>query len=318
MLPKEIKLDFLAKNGLIDVKILALPQDASSKSYDRVISNNGSCFILLYYPEDIAEFNKFIAITKVLLQHNLIAPEILAADSLNRLILLEDFGDISLRQYLISHHHQDEQIYKNLLDLMLQMQQIKPIALGDIACEYASKNFLKAIDIWSKYYFEYLEIAHFEELRPQYLEIWEGIFADLPNFEKVFVHRDFHVDNLFFLQNSKVGILDYQDCVFSSPIYDLASLLDDARIDVRFELRDKMLDYYCQISSCAKLDVLLAYDILAAQRNTRVLGVFARKALNGNNNYLPMMDRVANYLAQNLAHPRLIQLKTWMQNNKIC
>ena len=71
------------------------------------------------------------------------------------------------------------------------------------------------------------------------------------------------------------GLLDFQDALAGHPAYDLASVLEDARRDVPPEIERAMIDRY--IAATGHGDAFeRAYWALAAQRNTRILGVFTR------------------------------------------
>ena len=55
-----------------------------------------------------------------------------------------------------------------------------------------------------------------------------------------------------------------------------------------------------------------AYALLAAQRATKILGIFARlDKRDGKPGYLAHIPRVEGYLARNLAHPALTRLRLW-------
>ncbi len=108
-----------------------------------------------------------------------------------------------------------------------------------------------------------------------------------------------------------IGLLDFQDAMLSHPSYDLVSLLEDARYDVPEDLRDNMIDYYLSLQPhLDKESFLLAYHILGAQRNSRILGYFARKKLrDGDDKYMKFVPRVRKYLMNDLAHPALQRLR---------
>ena len=52
--------------------------------------------------------------------------------------------------------------------------------------------------------------------------------------------------------------------------------------------------------------------MLGAQRNLRILGVFARLAANGKPRYLDLMPRVWRHLQADLAHPALSQVAAFL------
>jgi N-acetylmuramate 1-kinase len=63
-------------------------------------------------------------------------------------------------------------------------------------------------------------------------------------------------------------------------------------------------------------DFASAYAIMAAQRATKVLGIFARlDKRDGKPHYLAHLPRVEAYLARNLAHPTLSRLKEWYERH---
>ena len=100
------------------------------------------------------------------------------------------------------------------------------------------------------------------------------------------------------------------------PAYDLVSMLQDARVDIDFKFADELFDYYCSLKSAAKnfnrVDFTRDFAILGAQRATKILGIFARLfKRDGKPAYLKHIPRVLRYLARNLAHPALRDLKDW-------
>ena len=75
-----------------------------------------------------------------------------------------------------------------------------------------------------------------ENLKNEFNFQFRDFLKELQSIPEVFVHRDYHVDNLFFLKNKnehfRCGWIDYQDAVIGPCVYDLVSLTQDARIDV--------------------------------------------------------------------------------------
>ena len=76
------------------------------------------------------------------------------------------------------------------------------------------------------------------------LKIWKELLLPMLNAKKVIVHRDFHIDNLFFLKDrlgiQKCGLIDFQDSIEGPRAYDLVSLLEDARRDVNQKIYSQM------------------------------------------------------------------------------
>ena len=138
--------------------------------------------------------------------------------------------------------------------------------------------------------------------------------------------RDYHSPNLLWLPQrddiARIGVLDFQDALIGPAAYDVASLLQDARVDVPEAMEVALLSRYVRarhsddrrirrrrLSRCV-------YATLAAQRATKILGIFARlDRRDGKPQYLRHMPRLWNYLQRSLAHPALAPLKAWYAAN---
>ncbi len=138
---------------------------------------------------------------------------------------------------------------------------------------------------------------------------------------QTWVLRDFHSPNLLWLPQrrglARLGILDFQDGLLGPAAYDLASLLQDARVDVPESMELALLGRYVRSRRSADADFdgpefIQTYVTLAAQRASKILGIFARLDLrDGKPQYLRHMPRVWNYLQRSLAHPGLALLGAW-------
>ena len=134
------------------------------------------------------------------------------------------------------------------------------------------------------------------------------------------VLRDFHSPNLIWLPQrsglTRLGLIDFQDAVMGSPAYDLASLLQDARVDVSEETELALLGRYVRgrvgQQDFDAAQFIKIYATLAAQRASKILGIFARLDLrDGKPQYLRHLPRVWGYLQRSLSHPALEALNAW-------
>jgi hypothetical protein len=164
-----------------------------------------------------------------------------------------------------------------------------------------------------------------EDLRSEFLTMWRGILQEPAAAAKTWVLRDFHSPNLIWLGEragiKRVGIIDFQDAVLGPAAYDVVSLLQDARIDVpemteltlfsRYVRKRREVDANFDAAGFATL-----YAIMSAQRNTRLLGTFARlNRRDGKPQYLKHQPRIWTYLNRSLAHPSLAPLRDWYATN---
>jgi aminoglycoside/choline kinase family phosphotransferase len=158
-------------------------------------------------------------------------------------------------------------------------------------------------------------------MQADFLLIWQDLFAKVADAPRTWMLRDFHSPNLIWLAHRKdigrVGLLDFQDAVMGPAAYDLVSLLQDARIDIPESVEIAMLARYAKERKAADAGFEPAafvqqYAIMSAQRNTRLLGTFARlNRRDGKPQYLKHQPRVWTYLNRALAHPALETFREW-------
>jgi hypothetical protein len=161
-------------------------------------------------------------------------------------------------------------------------------------------------------------------LREEFVAIWDRLLPQTQPAKPVWTLRDYHSPNLIWLPQrsglARVGLIDTQDCVLGHPAYDLASMLQDARVDIDFGLADSLFAQYCALRAASgpfdRDDFAAAYAILGAQRATKILGIFARLSKrDGKHGYLRHMPRVSHYLERNLQHDALAPLRRWFDTN---
>ena len=155
--------------------------------------------------------------------------------------------------------------------------------------------------------------------------MWRELLAEAGGRARTWVIRDFHSPNIIWLGDRsgilRVGIIDFQDAVLGPAAYDLVSLLQDARIDVPEQLELALLTRYIKARRAADASFDPAgfaelYAIMSAQRNTRLLGTFARlNRRDGKPQYLRHQPRIWTYLNRSLAHPALSGFRDWYAAN---
>ncbi|HZE46376.1 MAG TPA: phosphotransferase, partial [Xanthobacteraceae bacterium] len=160
-----------------------------------------------------------------------------------------------------------------------------------------------------------------EEARATFRTLWREALQPSIEEPPTWVLRDFHSPNLLWLPERRelrrVGLLDFQDALMGPRGYDLASILQDARIDVSEETELALLGRYIQGRRAGQPEFdgptfIKSYVTLAAQRASKILGIFARlDARDGKPQYLRHMPRVWGYLQRSLAHPSQAILKEW-------
>lgn len=161
--------------------------------------------------------------------------------------------------------------------------------------------------------------------REAFQQLWREALAPVLAAPKTWVLRDFHSPNLIWLPDrqgvQQVGLLDFQDAVMGPEAYDVASILQDARVTVPPDLEITLVGRYAQLRRMKHPDFdapafVRTYATLAAQRATKILGIFARlDRRDGKPQYLRHMPRVWAYLQRSLEHPALAPLLGWYSDH---
>ena len=315
MIPPATAPDFLARHGWQGAEILPLAGDASFRRYFRVHSSDGATAVLMDAPPDKEDIGPFLTVAGHLLDRGFAPPRPLAVDRALGLLLLEDFGDDRVGPLLQREPEREREIYEGAVDILARLAG-QP-APGDIP-PYDDEAMAREVSLFTEWYAPALDLGvDGGGFLPAWRSAWSDVArlaADYP----VMVLRDYHADNLMVLPGGgQLGLLDFQDALAGHPAYDLVSLLQDARRDVAPELEEAMLQRYANGANVGDAALFRAhYEILGAQRNTKILGIFTRLwKRDGKAHYLPLQPRVWGYLDRNLLHPALAPVRDWFNSN---
>lgn len=312
MVPPASAPDFLAAHGWGGAAIVPLAGDASFRRYFRVVGD-GRRAVLMDAPPDKEDSRPFLDIAAHLVSLGFAAPRALAVDLDQGLILLEDFGDKRVAPLLAADPAPEREIYETAIDILAALHDHAPPPVGP----YHRDELLREVNILTEWYLPIVEAAGD---RAGYEAAWDAVWGDVvaeTAARPVLVLRDYHADNLMVLDDrdglQRLGLLDFQDGLAGHPAYDLVSLLQDARRDVDPRLETAMLDRYMAARGIADAAAFRAgYEVLGAQRNAKILGVFSRLwKRDGKPGYRQFQPRVWGYLERNLRHPALAPVRGW-------
>lgn len=334
---------FLELAGSLDAKRLRMPGDASTRSYARLIKADQSAILMnsprrpdgaaLYdgksYSEAVhlaEDVKPFVAIANGLREHGYSAPAILHADLDDGFLITEDFG----RDTFIEGDPPKPMVerYQAAVDMLAafhreQLPDVLPLAphLDYVIPPFDDDAMMIEVGLMPEWYLPDKGVTLTSNMQADFLLIWQDLCAKLADAPRTWMLRDFHSPNLIWLEHRKdtgrVGILDFQDAVMGPAAYDLVSLLQDARIDVPEAVEIAMLARYAKERRTADATFdpaafVRQYAIMSAQRNTRLLGTFARlNRRDGKPQYLRHQPRVWTYLSRALAHPALETFREW-------
>ena len=313
--------EFLAAAGWHDAELCVLAGDASFRRYHRVY-RNGSRAVLMDAPPDREDVRPFVRMARHLLDLGLSAPAILAADEGAGLLLLEDFGDDTFTR-LLAAGADEAALYRLAVDVLIHLRRLRPESTlpPGLPAYDAGRLLDEALLLPDWYMPAVLGRPTGEDVRREYAHAWEEALAPVLSEPATLVLRDFHVDNLMRLPGrpglAACGLLDFQDAVAGPAAYDLMSLLEDARRDVPPALKAEMLARYrCGVGEADWGGFQRTFDVLAAQRHAKVIGIFTRLCQrDGKLGYLGHIPRVWWFAAGASASASLAQVARWFDRH---
>ncbi|MEM7058650.1 MAG: phosphotransferase [Pseudomonadota bacterium] len=319
---------FLQYAGWENAAVRPLAGDASNRRYLR-LAKAGKIAVLMDAPPVTGEdCRPFIAMTEWLRASGLSAPEVLAIDLDQGFLVLEDLGDNLFVRRLADTPTDETEIYSVAIRVLARLADLPPPpSIGSdpdkvVLPPYNIAALMREAALLTEWWIPTAtgeEVP--EDLIAEYTAIVTNTMAPVSNAREVVVLRDYHAENLLWLPDRqdlrRVGLLDYQDALSGHPAYDLVSLLEDARRDTSAALREAMIALYLDMRPDLNPEEFrLAYAILGAQRNMKIVGIFARLAKrDGKAGYLNLIPRVWDHLQRDLAHQALAPLAAWLRDH---
>ena len=266
-------------------KLKKIRSDASVREFFRLYKGKKSTIIVTAKKERFKNLIAYSAINRFLRKKGIYTPKLISQHFNEGIIEIEDFGSNTLFNHLKNSKNQLN-IYKKCVDVILKIQKIKPtrkIKFGSNKYlnlnTYNTANLHKETNLFFDWYLPGVlgkkkASKHKKIIKKELDKLYRKIFFK----NQFIVHRDFHVSNII-VTNKKFGIIDTQDAILGNPTYDLASLVDDVRVRVSYQIKRKIFQYYLKNCSIKKKQINLLqndFDILSIQRNLKILGIFHR------------------------------------------
>jgi aminoglycoside/choline kinase family phosphotransferase len=306
--------EFLASCGWGGAEILPLAGDATIRRDLRGVNGDRPA-VLLDSPPPHEDPRPFIAVSEWLIGRGLTAPDIIARDLERGLLLLGDFGNARLRETLDSDPGRERELYELATDVLVHLHRHPPM---EALPPHGPEQWLDELKLFTDWYCPAVgadvDVGAYEIAWNQVLE---PVARD--GLGPVTVLRDYHAENIMLVEGrdgvAQFGLLDFQDALAGHPAYDLASVLEDARRDVPAAIERAMIDRYKAATGHGEA-FEQAYWALAAQRNTRILGVFTRLwKRDGKPHYRRFQPRMWGLLERDLEQPHLAPVREWFDSN---
>jgi tRNA threonylcarbamoyl adenosine modification protein YjeE len=335
--------EFLDVTPYAEAAARYLQGDASTRSYARLVLPDRTAILmnsprqpdgppirdgkpysaLVHLAEDV---KPFVAVAGALRERGLSAPAIYAFDLDRGFLILEDLGDLVFGSE-VGRGRPLAELWGPAADVLVALAaHVPPDVLPVEGLEpyrlpaFDAGTMLTEASLLIDWFWPAL---HGRDPPPILVEefsaLWRPLLAQAEKTDLGWVLRDYHSPNLMWLPEregiGRVGILDFQDALRGPLAYDLVSLLQDARLEVPEALERELLARYCAARGAhsqhfSSDQFVSLYATLGAQRNSKILGIFARLAKrDGKRGYLAHIPRVARYLERSLAHPALAALR---------
>lgn len=237
-------------------------------------------FVLVDSSVELIELKYFVAIDQALANQQVNVPEIMAVDFERGYLLETDFGDVSLFSQL--NIQNCSQWYQRAVTELQRIQQCRSIsgyALSSFdaaACRFEWKLF-------TEYYLQQRHHVNLEKYRARLGQVSTLLFETLREQPQVFVHRDYHSQNLMILADDQLGVIDFQGAKWGPITYDLVSLLKDCYIDWPTEQVNAWVKEFqpllwqaTDLPPVHEKQFQRWFDLTGLQRHLKVLGQMAR------------------------------------------
>lgn len=268
-----------------------LAGDLSSRSYLRVRTQRGACFVAAVYPPELAAAQRrFTAAARMLASAGVRVPRIEAEAPELGFALLEDLGPATLYERADLDWDSRRLWFESALDAASRIASLPADAVAALGSPALDASLLRrelepAIDL----FLTPRGLAS-EAMRAALDELCARLGAE----PQVPCHRDFMARNLMPLADGTVAVLDFQDLRLGPPAYDLASLLNDSLFAPASLERE-----WCARSPAGRDP--LRYGRAVAQRCLKAVGTFVRFAALGQPRHLPLVPATLARAARHLA-----------------
>ena len=265
-------------------KLKKIKGDASFREFYRNRENKS--IIVISKKEKLKNLLIYDAINKILVKNKILAPNLLSENYINNCIEINDFGEQTLFQILKNKRNNKYIFFKKIIKILNKIQSIKDKKVKNFKNklyqiqEYNNKILINETKLFCDWYAPKIlsRLKSIKFKKKFKLEI-KNLLSKLNYKNVTFVHRDFHVSNLMYY-NKKIAVIDSQDALIGNRAYDLASLIDDVRLNTSNELKEKVFRFYIKTNKKIDLEKFKKdFEILSVLRNLKIIGIFTRLAV---------------------------------------
>jgi len=297
-----------------DFKIIKIESGASKRKYFR-LKKGCEKYILMDSSKEPKQFENFLKIHKILSKINISIPKIYEYNSLNKVILLEDFGNLRFDKIL--NNSKLKVLLKVAIDSLLEINNNIKNNKNYNLSSYSYKLFKKEISEFVDYFYPYYKKKNMSlEIKEEFYYVWKKQFNLIEHDFTKFIHKDFNLNNLIYLpkqsKHKRCGIIDFQNSFWGDDSWDLFSLLEDSRILFSNKYNDAFIKYFYSKTNqkCSLSNFFTRYHFFNCSRQTRLLGRWIKLSKQKNSKFYLNFIKVTNKrLLISLNKPHLKNIK---------
>ena len=268
-------------------KFKKIQGDASFRKFYRNKKNNS--IVVVANKQKNKNLLTYDAINKILIKNKILAPKLLNQNYSSNYIEIQDLGNETIFQLLKKKKINRYFIFKKIIKNLNKLQSIKDKKIKNFknrlykVKEYNNNILFNETKLFCDWYvINKLSKKKSIKFNYKFKKEVKFLLSKLNYKNDTFVHRDFHVSNLMYL-NNKIGVIDGQDALIGNQAYDLASLIDDVRFKTSNKFKEKVYNYYLKTNKKIKLKKFsIDFEILSVLRNLKIIGIFMRLAERDN------------------------------------
>jgi len=318
-----LRLDFLARRGIRNITLEALPAHASYRRYYRVHGGPRPMLLMDATLDTTEPLEWYVTVDRHLRRLGLTAPEIydydISEDS--SLALIEDFGDDTY-DALVERGAEALPFYEKAIDVLAYLHNHPEAVDAEVSLYTHERMLAEAGNTLDWYAPATRGTALSEKARADYRRIWTDILATMPPVQNSLILYDYIFNNMMRVAGREglqdCGLLDFQAARIGPAVYDVVSLLEDIRRDLAPEafvaLRRRYLDQVSVTGTEEEFDIW--FSVMTTQRHCKNLGNLVRLFVrDGKPQLLKYIPRMRGFAWAHLQKPVFAELKDWFLQN---
>ena len=298
--------------------------DASFRKFFRKKNKEFSSILVFANTQKPKNLLIYDAINKILRKNEILAPRLYKENYKKNYIEIEDFGNNAILSILRRKGVNKFFYFKKIIELLKKIQLIKNRSIQSFKKKnyripiYTKEILVNEANLFCDWYVtSNLLKCNRSKFKLKFKKIIKKLANNLKLKNEVFVHRDFHVSNLMLVKD-QIGIIDSQDALIGNKAYDLASLIDDVRLETSKKFKDKVFKIYIKKQKgLDKNKFKNDFEILSILRNLKIIGIFSRLAIrDGKKSYLKLIPYAWKLIDSRINENRIFHdLKNHLNKN---